>query len=312
MYKRQIYGDTDSIFVAFRPKDEHGKPLRGKAALKRCIELGQEAGERSKPLLTAPHDLEYEKTFYPFVLFSKKRYVGNKYEFDPDKFKQSCMGIVLKRRDNARILKHVYAEVIDAILNKCDIPLSIRRLKASLRKLVDGGFPMDYLVITKSLRSHYDNPEQITHAQLAQRMGERDPGNKPSANDRIPYIYFDVGDRKVTLQGERVETPAYMAEHGLRPDYMYYITNQIAKPVSQIYALIVEQLEGYKLGAGHFERVAQRLRDEGRDAVKVRKKIEELRAKEAMRLLFDGVLRREKNRREGNQDLRRWFGESSS
>ena len=31
----------------------------------------------------------------------------------------------------------------------------------------------------------------------------------------------------------------------LKPDYLFYITNQIMKPVCQIYALIVENLDGY-------------------------------------------------------------------
>ena len=68
--------------------------------LQKTIDYGMEAGERSKKLLKRPHDLEYEKTFHPFILLSKKRYVGNKFEDDIKSYKQACMGIVLKRRDN--------------------------------------------------------------------------------------------------------------------------------------------------------------------------------------------------------------------
>jgi len=38
---------------------------------------------------------------------------------------------------------------------------------------------MDYFIITKTLRSYYKNPDQIAHNVLAQRIGKRDPGNKP-------------------------------------------------------------------------------------------------------------------------------------
>ena len=55
-----------------------------------------------------PHDLEYEKTFLPFCLLSKKRYVGMLFEFDINKGKRKEMGIVLKRRDNAPVVKDVY------------------------------------------------------------------------------------------------------------------------------------------------------------------------------------------------------------
>jgi hypothetical protein len=37
-----------------------------------------------------------------------------------------------------------------------------------------------------------------------------------------------------------------MREKGLKPDYVFYITNQIAKPVSQVFGLVVEQLPGFK------------------------------------------------------------------
>ena len=94
-----------------------------------------------------PHNLEYEKTFWPFILFSKKRYVGNKYEFDPNYYKQTSMGIVLKRRDNADILKYVYGVVIDTIINKLDVNKSISFLQISLNKILKGQFDIKKFII---------------------------------------------------------------------------------------------------------------------------------------------------------------------
>ena len=51
--------------------------------------------------------------------------------------------------------------------------------------MVDEKYLMDKLVITKSLRSGYKNPNQIAHKVLADRIGKRDSGNKPSIGDRI-------------------------------------------------------------------------------------------------------------------------------
>ena len=48
------------------------KKIRGKLALDITIELAVEAGELATKFLKAPHDLEYEKTFMPFLLLSKK------------------------------------------------------------------------------------------------------------------------------------------------------------------------------------------------------------------------------------------------
>lgn len=307
-----VYGDTDSIFINFNPKDPvTGLLLKGEAALVRSIELGKEAGRLIKPLLRPPHDLEYEKTFWPFILFSKKRYVGNKYEDDPRKFKLSSMGIVLKRRDNAPLLKHIYAAVIDTILNEKDIGASVQGLKADLRKVLKGGFPLEYLIISKSLKSRYENPEQIVHKALADRIGERDPGNKPQPNDRIPYVYIDT-PKKVSLQGDRVEHPDFIRKHGLKPDYVFYITNQIMKPVSKIYSLILEQLDGFTKGKDFYEkRFQDLLREKKGDQEKARKKWEEERMKEVQDLIFEPILRApvrvQKNRREGNCEISRWF-----
>ena len=45
--------------------------------------------------------------------------------------------------------------------------------------------------ISKSIRADYANPNQIAHKVLADRMAERDPGNKPMVNDRIPFVYIE-------------------------------------------------------------------------------------------------------------------------
>jgi len=304
-----VYGDTDSIFINFHPKDEHGQELKGHAALKRSIELGVLAGKRANEHLMHPHDLEYEKTFYPFVLLSKKRYVGMKYENDPNRCELSYMGIVLKRRDNAPIVKKVYADVIDSLMQGRTILESIQCLRGNIKKLISGGFPLHYLILSKSLKTHYDNPEQIVHKVLADRMAERDPGNKPQANDRIPYAYIDVGNKKVSLQGERVEHPDYIRKHNLKIDASFYISNQISKPVSQIYALVLEQLPGYKYrnDTDHFSRMRRKLRDEGRDETKIAKKMEDTRITMATDILFGQYLRVEKNKREGSRTITDFF-----
>jgi len=285
-----IYGDTDSVFINFHPKADDGTPLKGKAALTKTIELGKEAGHHVNTFLEAPHDLEYEKTFWPFILFSKKRYVGNKYEMTDDTFKLSYMGIVLKRRDNAPIVKYMYADVIDTILNKHDISLSMQNLHSNLTKLKQGAFPLDYLIITKALRSHYATPEAVVHKVLADRMEERDPGNKPQSNDRIPFIYIDIGARQVKLQGERVEHPDFIRENKLDPDYAFYIEKQISKPISQIYALVLESLPGYKhiMDPAFFENKRTVYQNDRykRDEDGISKKIADDRMKEVYDLIF--------------------------
>ena len=248
-----IYGDTDSVFFTFNLKTLEGEKITGKKALELTIELAIEAGELASKFLKPPHDLEYEKTFDPFLLLSKKRYVGMLYEMNPNKGKRKSMGIVLKRRDNADVVKDIYGGNIDILMRNGDVKEAMQFTKQFLQDIVDGGIDMRKLIISKSLRDWYKNPQSIAHRVLADRMGKRDPGNKPAVGSRIPYIYFQTKG-KVKLQGDKIEHPDYMIKHNLKPDYTFYITNQIMKPLMQIYALVLEQIPQFKSKLGNFKR----------------------------------------------------------
>ncbi|MHA2083085.1 MAG: DNA polymerase domain-containing protein [Candidatus Thorarchaeota archaeon] len=283
-----VYGDTDSVFFTFNLKELDGTPITGKKALEITIKLAIEAGGLATKFLKPPHDLEYEKTFLPFALLSKKRYVGMLYEEDPNVCYRKSMGIVLKRRDNADIVKDVYGGIIDILMEgEGKIPQAIDYLKNKLQNLIDENVPMEKLVITKSLRSDYKNPMQIAHKVLADRMGKRSPGNKPGPGDRIPFVYIATEGKK-TLQGDRVEHPQYVVENKVKLDYAFYITNQIMKPVLQLFALVLEEIPDFKtkmLKARKFKREADEIR-KTQTKEDAEKKVANLRNKEVEKLLF--------------------------
>jgi len=264
-----IYGDTDSVFIKWQ-RFRNDQLLEGKEALEFCIECGKDAGEWiTQTKLQKPQDLEYEKTFYPFILISKKRYTADKYEFDTSECKRNSMGIVLKRRDNAPIVKYVFGNVIEKIMIDKDLDKSVEWLKQTLADIRSGKFPMSYFIITKSLRGYYKNPKGIAHKVLAERMGERDPGNKPKPGDRMPFAYrvleehllkdkdnkYKSGPRKgqfrdlKVLQGDRIEDPEYIKKNNLDLDYEFYITNQIMNPVKQVLDLEMDAEETSKIFA---------------------------------------------------------------
>ena len=304
-----IVHNTDSVFFTFNLATPEGIPIRGKEALEITIELAQEAGHLASSFLKGPHDLEYEKTFMPFCLLSKKRYVGMLYETDPNKCKRKEMGIVLKRRDNAPIVKDIYGGIIDILMKEKDIQKAIDFLRVCLENIVDEKYPMDKLIITKSLRSGYKNPMQIAHKVLADRITSRDPGNKPSSGDRIPFVYIHNTNKKA-LQGEKIETPTYIVEQGLKIDYSFYITNQIMKPVQQVFALVLEKIwsmQNKMPKLKKFRSEVESLRARLEDDDKFEDKLEQLKNKEVKALLFDEYLRTTNNLKEGNQSLFNYF-----
>lgn len=303
-----VYGDTDSVFFTFNLADKDGTPIRGKQALEITIELAQQVGELASSFLKAPHSLVYEKSIMPFCLLRKKGYVGIYYETNANKGTRKSMGIVLKRRDNAPIVKDVYGGIIDILMKEQDTGRAISFLKDYLRNLVSEKIPLEKLIITKSLNSNYKNPQQIAHKVLADRMGQRDSGNKPSVGDRIPFIYVHNPDKKA-LQGERIEHPAYIRENNIRPNYTFYITNQIMKPVQQLFALVLEKIPGFKRRQEAFkdriEFETNKIGAENKEALQ--KKITDLRQKEVKALLFDEFLIQADNAINKNQSIKNFF-----
>jgi hypothetical protein len=232
--------NTDSVFVNFcLMNKETGERLTNYHSLEVAIKLGILCGDLINCILPYPHNLEYEKTFWPFIILTKKRYVGNLYFEDPKKFFQKSMGIVLKRRDNADIVKIVVGGIVDKLLNEGSAKNAVIFARNELKKILSGKYPIEKFIVTKTLRGEYADRTRIVHAVLADRMAERDPGNKPQSNDRIPYVFVEVKG-KVDIQGDRVEHPDYIKEHGLKIDYLYYITNQIMKPAVQFLEHVVK------------------------------------------------------------------------
>jgi DNA polymerase elongation subunit (family B) len=242
-----IYGDTDSIFINFNIKDKDGNLDLTKEALKQSIEMAQKAAKLINAEVPAPHGIIYEKTFFPFCIISKKRYVGDLYETDINKSSLKSMGIVLKRRDNANIVKCIVGGVIDQMMYKKDIKAAVKFVKKELINVLNGKYTMDKFVITKTLKFKYAQPTKIAHKVLADRMTERDKGSAPQVNDRIPFVYkrVDVNgfEPDGLLQGDRAEHPEYMKKNKLKIDYLFYITNQIKVPTIQFLELLMKNPE---------------------------------------------------------------------
>jgi DNA polymerase elongation subunit (family B) len=238
-----VYGDTDSVFFTFNLEDPiTGQPIRGKKALEITIEIAQETAQLCSLFLPPPMKLAYEKTLMSFILLSKKRYVGMLYETNPNKGKLKFMGLSLKRRDACDYLKDVYGGVLTILMkDPNNIQAAMDFLATSLDDLIKGKVSMDKLAITKSLKSDYKNPKQIAHNVLAERIGEREPGNKPKPGDRVKYVYF-VNEDKKALQGDRIETPNYIVTKHLKIDYTHYITNQLMKPLQQLFGLGLDKI----------------------------------------------------------------------
>lgn len=298
--KNKIYGDVDS-FINTKLKDtviqpywdledgnlinciefkKGGKKITDKRTLDMSLKMGQYTGELVKSRLPFPHDLEYEKTFFPFLILTKKRYVGNKYEFDNNKYKQDYNGIVLKRRDNAPIVKKVCGGIINCLINERDPEAARKYTIECLDRMIQGKYNIKYFITSKTLKmkSSYADWTRIAHVVLADRIEKRDPGNAPQSGDRIEYIAVKVpGLRRDALQGERIETPQYIKDNNMKIDYEFYITNQIMKPALQFLELVIPDasklFDKYKEKFKQ-ERMEADMKERGHTKLKLKKSID--------------------------------------
>ena len=308
-----IYGDTDSVFFTFNLEELDGTKIKGKKALEITIELAIEAGELASKFLKNPHDLEYEKTFDPFLLLSKKRYVGMLYETNPNKCKMKSMGIVLKRRDNAPCVKDCYGKVVDMLMSGESADKSAGFVKSYIKDMIDEKIGIEKLIITKSLNGFYKNPEGQCHKVLADRIAKRDPGNKPSVGSRIPFVYIQT-KTKVKLQGDRVETPSYIKKHNLKPDYSHYISNQIMKPVTQIFSLLLEQMSKFNNTSrkpNYIKKLNNIKKKYKNDNKKLQEKTITLRDDITKDIIFNDILRINENNKNGQKSITSFWSTSS-
>ncbi len=134
------------------------------------------------------------------------------------------------------------------LLDKRDVVGAFHFVKEKCAELVTGKVSMGQLMVTKSLRADYADPTRIAHKVLADRITLRDPGNAPAAGDRIGYVYVrpKAGQLASALQGDRIETPLFIKEHGLLPDYKHYIEHQLQNPISQAFGLLLELVPGFR------------------------------------------------------------------
>jgi DNA polymerase delta subunit 1 len=237
-----IYGDTDSTFIRF----PNSQMLSKKEKIEKSIKIGLEIEKEINQYIPYPHKLNYEKTLYPFILLSKKKYIGNLYEHNVDIFKEKSMGNVLNRRDNCPLVKKIYKEIVNIILNENNINKAFNYAKEQLQQVKNGKYNINQFIITKSIKPNEDYKDytRIAHITLANKVNERNNANTYISGDRIPFVIIDNGNPKAKLL-DKIETPDYVTDNNLNIDYNYYIKNQLINPIIQIFNLRFNELSKY-------------------------------------------------------------------
>lgn len=224
------YGDTDSVMVEFNVGD-----LTGQAAIDKSWELGEQAAEQCTKLFKKPNDLELEKVYYPYFLYSKKRYAAKMWTqnkqgdvvFDCVDIK----GLQVVRRDNVPFVRETSKEILDIILESNNPESAKECARKRARELIQGEVPIEKLVLSQKLAERYKS-DNLAHVQVRDKIKMREPGSEPQSGDRVPYVIIKTyGNEK---QYEKAEDPNWVKKKNLDLDYQYYFINKFINPVSDL------------------------------------------------------------------------------
>ena len=225
------YGDTDSVMVEF---DVQGR--KGQDAIDYSWQLGEQAAEQCTKLFKAPNDLELEKVYCPYFLYSKKRYAAKMWEGKTGSdgtvnvvFKKiDIKGLQVVRRDSCPYVRETLKSLLNMVLDSSDPTPVIAFAREEARKLMSGDVPPEKLLMSKQLASEYKVPQP--HVTVRNKMRERTPGSEPQQGDRVAFVIVR-GEGKMY---EKAEDPVWARDHAVPLDYQYYFTNQFKKPVQDL------------------------------------------------------------------------------
>jgi DNA polymerase delta subunit 1 len=239
------YGDTDSVMVEFDVGDR-----KGKEAIEYSWELGERAADECSALFKKPNNLELEKVYWPYFLYSKKRYAAKLWTKGKDDQMHmdyiDVKGLQLVRRDNTPHVREVCKELLDVVLDAPDTgpPKELARERAS--QLLAGEVPNEKLILSQSLADTYKvggksvsimSPESMhinqAHVQVVNKMRQRKPGSEPQSGDRVPYLLTKTDNPKAKAF-EKSEDPKYVEENNVPIDYHYYFENKFLNPVCDL------------------------------------------------------------------------------
>ena len=235
-----VVHNTDSVMVKFPT-----------TSVEESFKLGEEAAERISKTFPPPVELEFEKVYNPYLLFSKKRYAGLMYTKPEKPDYIDAKGIQVVRRDNCAMVRKILKETLDIIMFEKDITKARDLVKNKVIELEQYKINVNDLVVTKSLKrikynyskdglkveSEYKNPQP--HVQVAENIERREKGTGPKSGERVPYVFIETG-RPDDLQYQKAEDPQHVIDNDLKIDVTYYKERALMSPIESLFELFYD------------------------------------------------------------------------
>ena len=232
--------NTDSIFISMKYNRDNYIENR-----KDTFKLATVCGDNltHEIFKRPPIEMEFEKVFHPFILLSKKRYIGRKYDNMKDPFEMTKLvtsGIALTRRDYCKMVKKCYKEILDIIMEMKDNDVSVINkaidiYKKYVNNIINYKISFDDLIVSALLAKSYKT--RPVHVILAEKLKERN--EEVQIGSRIPYIYIEDISGMNKIKSELGEDPDYAKRHNLKYNRLCYL-DQLSKPILSFFCIILK------------------------------------------------------------------------
>jgi DNA polymerase delta subunit 1 len=247
-----IYGDTDSVFVAFEMEANF------EACKPRVFEWGPQIAKELNKMFKKPVSIEFEKAWTRFVIMKKKCYIGIKHVAVGEEGYMDATGYAIVKRDYCAWQRETMQVVIERFLMQDDLKGSLEQLSHMLDKLMTVQ-PRD-LMLTKRLGADYKN-ENLLQCVVAREANEREPGQGPKPGDRVQYLVIEGPPPLYT----KVQDFNFAVREKLPIDYDYYAEHLI-NPLTSFFdcfgpQVMARVLSLFRDAAGKRYRLLNRVKD---------------------------------------------------
>ena len=153
-------------------------------------------------------------------------------------------GIQVVRRDVCPFVQRTYKATLEAVLRDRGFDAARELVLTAAARLLRGEVELADLIVTKALRGDYKS-DKLPHVTVANKLEARGgTAARPRNGDRVPFVYLPrdslpkprAGAPELTTS-DFAEDPAFVAERGLTPDYMWYLEHSLESCVVQLFEL---------------------------------------------------------------------------
>jgi len=223
-----VVHNTDSVFVGFE----------GCPTIEEAFSIARNlASKCTASMYSGNVKLELEKVFRKLLLMSKKRYWGEKVEYNKNNdpvTSEYNRGTEKVRRDNAVFVRRTISRALEMVTIEDDPLGAIAYVQDVVRQMYAGELPIEDFVITKAVSKNpedYKTPQ--AHIELRKRMLKRTPGGSIELGERVPFVLVQARAKSKVI--DMVEDPEYVKKHGIPLNIRAYVDSQLVKPLCRFF-----------------------------------------------------------------------------